>query len=267
MNKLLAILLLSLSVSAQTTAPTSTALSNADVLRMLRAGLGEDTILLAVQQAPSPKLDTSPDALIELKEAGASDKLLNALLTVAGSGVEGYISCDTGAMFAALFSTGDPATLSVISHIHCRESVTILGERVNQFRKIRSKEGQVGYVNSQLLREGTPPPLAVTTQPTPSQSSPAPSVQPTSAPSNRILPASNVPGYPMTLRVLQTQSIPYNVQIGGGSSNTNCSISGTTYTTGSASTYGNTTYGNATSNTNLGMHCNSYQTAPTQWRR
>jgi hypothetical protein len=54
-------------------------LTNQDVIKMLKAGLPENTIVLAIQKS-SNKFDTSPDALIALKEAGATQKVLNAIL-------------------------------------------------------------------------------------------------------------------------------------------------------------------------------------------
>jgi hypothetical protein len=62
-------------------------LTNADVLSMAKSGIGEQTILLAIQQGPT-KFDTSPQALIDLKNAGLSDRVLNAML-VAGGGTPG----------------------------------------------------------------------------------------------------------------------------------------------------------------------------------
>ena len=63
-----------------------------------------------------------------------------------------------------------------------------------------------------------------------------------------------------TFKVLQSESVPYVVQTGGGVS-TNCQISGSTSTTMSAYTAGNTTFGTATSTPDLRMNCNSSQTS------
>lgn len=63
----------------------------------------------------------------------------------------------------------------------------------------------------------------------------------------------------VTLKVLQSESVPYSVQTNGGIS-TACNISGSTSTSMTASTYGNTTYGNATSTPNLQMNCRSSDT-------
>jgi Sel1 repeat len=58
-------------------APTE--ITNSDVISMTKAGIGEQTIILALQRGPA-KFDTSPQALIALKGAGVSDQVLNAML-------------------------------------------------------------------------------------------------------------------------------------------------------------------------------------------
>jgi len=72
--------------------------------------------------------------------------------------------------------------------------------------------------------------------------------------------------YPLSIRVLQTEQVPYVVQIGGGQASTSCSINGTTNTNGMAIGSGNIAFGNATSYSSLTMNCNSYETPPTAWR-
>jgi hypothetical protein len=63
----------------------------------------------------------------------------------------------------------------------------------------------------------------------------------------------------VSLKVLQSESVPYTVQTNGGIS-TACNISGSTNTSLTATTYGNTTYGTATSTPNLSMNCKSTDT-------
>jgi hypothetical protein len=70
---------------------------------------------------------------------------------------------------------------------------------------------------------------------------------------------TQAPRQGLTLRILQEQSVPYTQQSGGGIS-TSCNIVGTANTSANASTLGNTTYGNATTNSNQHMSCNSYDT-------
>lgn len=54
-------------------------MTNTDVLSMLEAGLSESTIVMAIQQS-QPNFDTSPQALIQLKNKGASSKVLDSIL-------------------------------------------------------------------------------------------------------------------------------------------------------------------------------------------
>ena len=76
-------------------------------------------------------------------------------------------------------------------------------------------------------------------------------------------PAQN-PSGGLAIRVLEEKSVPYVQKLGGGSS-TSCNISGGSNTTVSASTFGNYTYGNANTTTNLRLNCNSYDTT-VNWR-
>jgi len=54
-------------------------LVNADIVKMVKAGLAENTIVLAIQNKPSA-FDTSPEELIRLKEQGVSQGVLDAML-------------------------------------------------------------------------------------------------------------------------------------------------------------------------------------------
>ncbi|MHB8216875.1 MAG: hypothetical protein ACYDDS_12435 [Candidatus Sulfotelmatobacter sp.] len=72
--------------------------------------------------------------------------------------------------------------------------------------------------------------------------------------------------YPIAIRVLQAEQVPYSVQVSGGQISTDCNISGSTSTTGSAIASGNTAWGSSTSYSSLRMNCNTYQTAPVGWR-
>lgn len=63
----------------------------------------------------------------------------------------------------------------------------------------------------------------------------------------------------LTLKVMQEQSVPYTQESGGGVS-TSCNIVGTSNTSAYVSAYGNSAYGNARTNSNQQMTCNSYDT-------
>ncbi len=60
-------------------APTDNVLTNADVVKMVKAGLPESIIVREIQMS-STDFATSPTALIELKKQGASEGILGAVL-------------------------------------------------------------------------------------------------------------------------------------------------------------------------------------------
>ena len=76
------LLLLSGMLTAQQPKPKT--FTNADVIKMAKAGLDDSTIVLAIQQHPA-QYDTSADALVSLKTQGVSQAVINAMLT-AGKG-------------------------------------------------------------------------------------------------------------------------------------------------------------------------------------
>ena len=55
-------------------------LSNDDIGKLLSAGLGEATVLQAIDTATEFTFDTSVDALIKLKKAGASDAIIQKMM-------------------------------------------------------------------------------------------------------------------------------------------------------------------------------------------
>ena len=57
------------------------ALTNKDVIKMQKASLSEETILIAIQKEPAD-YDTSADALIELKTSGVSEKVIQELIAL-----------------------------------------------------------------------------------------------------------------------------------------------------------------------------------------
>jgi hypothetical protein len=64
---------------------TAAAMNNKDVIKMQKAGLSEETILAAMQKE-KPEYDTDTDALIELKTAGVSEKLIQTMLKLQTAG-------------------------------------------------------------------------------------------------------------------------------------------------------------------------------------
>ena len=63
-------------------APKSTTpLTNADVIKLVRAGIPDDTIVLAIRHGKT-NFDASPDALIQLSKSGVNKSIIDAMLSV-----------------------------------------------------------------------------------------------------------------------------------------------------------------------------------------
>ncbi len=77
-NVLLAFLLV-LPVQFLAQAPADNALTNADIVRMMKAGIPESVIVRKIQVS-QPAFGTSANDLIELKNHGASERILGAVL-------------------------------------------------------------------------------------------------------------------------------------------------------------------------------------------
>ena len=60
-------------------APQPKVLTNSDIINMVKAGLAESTITLAIEQGQC-KFDTSPNELVNLKNQGVSPAVLEAML-------------------------------------------------------------------------------------------------------------------------------------------------------------------------------------------
>jgi hypothetical protein len=72
-------LLLALPAQFLAQAPTDHALTNADIARMMKAGIPESIIVREIQMSRTD-FGTSPAALIELRKQGASEGILGAVL-------------------------------------------------------------------------------------------------------------------------------------------------------------------------------------------
>ena len=54
-------------------------MTNDDVIKMVKGGLGEATVLQAIEGA-EPGFDTSPDGLVKLKQGGVSEAVIQRIL-------------------------------------------------------------------------------------------------------------------------------------------------------------------------------------------
>lgn len=71
-------------VLATPLAALAAALGNDDVIKMVKGGLSEATVMQAIDAA-EPAFDTSPDGLVKLKQGGVSDKLIQHIMTRRGA--------------------------------------------------------------------------------------------------------------------------------------------------------------------------------------
>lgn len=85
------------------------AITNADIVKLLGAGMGEEVILQVIASG-TPAFDTSPDALVDLKKKGASERIVSAVL-MAGKGAETATSTSATRPAVAV-----PAGVPVVSY-------------------------------------------------------------------------------------------------------------------------------------------------------
>ncbi len=57
------------------------ALTNDDIIKLVKAELGDQVVIDKIKSSPGDKLDTSTDALIRLKKAGVSKAVIDAIIT------------------------------------------------------------------------------------------------------------------------------------------------------------------------------------------
>jgi hypothetical protein len=162
-----------------------------------------------------------------------SGNLVTAKLKVKGEGVEGlwYIDPATGRLLRTTFP------------------LAVSGQSVTDFSDWRQVDGVYLAFSRHNIGQGF-----VTTDVTVGEYDVNPVLD-----VNLFQPPAGQIAASVTLKVLQSESVPYTVQTNGGIS-TACNITGSINTTGTATTYGNTTYGTATSTPNLQMNCRSTDT-------
>ena len=116
------LLLCSISLGSAIAQEAQRAVTNEDIVNMAKSGVGEQTIILLIQKA-APKFVTSPDAVIELKKAGVSDAVLNAMLSASSANVtsaEGPQQDCAQSLDRALASIGIPEKIIAIHSIRWR---------------------------------------------------------------------------------------------------------------------------------------------------
>ena len=84
-------------------------LDNDTIIRMVKAGLGDDLIVQTIDLQPG-RYDTKPDDLITLKQSGISDRVISAM-QAKGTGLA------VRANARALANVSDPLTVSPVNEI------------------------------------------------------------------------------------------------------------------------------------------------------
>ncbi|MCM3872217.1 MAG: hypothetical protein ND895_16165 [Pyrinomonadaceae bacterium] len=82
-------------------------LTNDDVIKMFGAGLTESTIVQVIQKVPA-NFDTSPDALIKLKQQGVTAKIIEAMVAAKPT-LNSSAPTETGASSRGVFAQNGPA--------------------------------------------------------------------------------------------------------------------------------------------------------------
>lgn len=226
-----------------------TVITNSDVVSMTRAGIGDQTIILAIHRGPD-KFDTSPQALVALKRAGVTDKVLNAILSTPNT--ENSAGASSPSFKSSEIS--DPTERMIFERISALTDLRDKSSRLKAFLELYPQSVARPTVLAMLaeIKRQMPPDDSQTQ----AQSSPSPTQASNRAPIQQV-PHSDGEG--LTLRVIQEQSVPYTRESGGGISTT-CSIVGLANTSAYVNAYGNNAYGDATTNSNERMTCNSYDT-------
>ena len=308
-------------------------IANSDVISMTKAGIGDQTIILAIQHGPV-KFDTSPQALIVLKRAGVSDKVLNAILSLPKEtdseskrsqphpiaqtapqqpsthdnvpqsipvresrnvcapepGETSVASaartscCEKGVAgscsnLARLYATGTqslPRDLFAANDL--KKKACALGNDEDCYVNISDRSEMMAFLNVVGKSDPTAKAAGLETfievypqsvaKPAvlkmlaeikrQAAMKPTPVVQVPNPMTVQREPQTSTQG--LTLRILQEQSVPYIQKTGGGIS-TSCDIVGSANTSAYVNAYGNSAYGQATTNSNQHMSCNSYDTS------
>jgi outer membrane lipoprotein SlyB len=69
-------------------------MTNDDVIKMVKGGLGDATVLQAIEGA-EPAFDTSPDGLVKLKQGGVSDAVIQRILGRKNTTTSACANCGT----------------------------------------------------------------------------------------------------------------------------------------------------------------------------
>jgi hypothetical protein len=164
----------------QTQHAAAKALTNADVLDMLKAGLSQE-IVIAKIRASACGFDTAPAALKELKAASVPDAVILAMVQAPGeapttertsvasplpgvqptarveSSAPGRVDCNQAgpvSIYSAPYSGSESVE---VFKLKCGDRITLLSPSDKEsWLKIRTADGQEGYISAALVSKEQP---------------------------------------------------------------------------------------------------------------
>lgn len=102
-------------------------LGNEDVIRMVRGGLSDATVIQAIDAA-EPAFDTSPDALVKLKQAGVSEAVIQRMLARAAPAAAA--ACKDCGVVDAVRQIDKPGTGSGVGAVAGGVTGAVIGRNV-----------------------------------------------------------------------------------------------------------------------------------------
>lgn len=128
-------------LSAQQPAGSEAALTNADVVKLITLGLGDDVAIAKLNQSPAVNFDLSPDGLAKLKSDGVSKEVMAAMLKRATP------TASNAALHPALLAALDAQSLSSDVRLRSKDGETKLVGRRGEHRFIYFVFGAMNFFN------------------------------------------------------------------------------------------------------------------------
>jgi hypothetical protein len=157
MRTALLILLAMILISTANSQEPQHVLTNSDIVNMSKSGIGDATIILTIQRS-STKFDASPDALIQLKSAGVSDAVLNAMLASPGNSAQPSQQDCSQALDKLLSTFGTPdkiASLTASRYLSTSVSSNASGSKTNRLERVTIWSGSIRATLQPTAGEGT----------------------------------------------------------------------------------------------------------------
>lgn len=161
------------SQDTQTSKSAAKPLTNADIVGMLKAGLSQE-IVIAKINASTCDFDTSPNALTSLKTSNIPDAIILAMIKAHSGSTARQVqqtadaevsaparvdcavsSADPVPVFSAprmQQASNEPPSNSVeVFRVKCGDIITVVGDGKQGWLKLRTADGQVGYISSAVV--------------------------------------------------------------------------------------------------------------------